>query len=55
MDVIAAIATGSGVSGVGIIRVSGSGCFDLCGRVFQAANALPFPCLLYTSPSPRDP
>ena len=43
MDVIAAIATGSGVSGVGIIRVSGSGCFDLCGRVFQAANALPFP------------
>ena len=43
MDVIAAITTGSGVSGVGIIRVSGPGCFDLCGRVFRAANALPFP------------
>ena len=43
MDVIAAIATGSGVSGVGIIRVSGPGCFTLCGRVFRAANTLPFP------------
>ena len=43
MDIIAAIATGSGVSGVGIIRVSGPGCFALCGRVFRAANALPFP------------
>lgn len=43
MDIIAAIATGSGVSGVGIIRVSGPGCFALCGRVFRATNALPFP------------
>ena len=42
MDVIAAIATGSSPTAIGIIRVSGEGCFDLCGTVFQAESGRPF-------------
>ena len=42
MDVIAAIATGSSPTAIGIIRVSGEACFDLCGTVFQAESGRPF-------------
>ena len=38
MNVIAAIATGGAPTAIGIVRVSGPGCFSLCGRVFRAAN-----------------
>ena len=38
MDVIAAIATGSSACAIGIVRVSGEGCFSLCNRVFRAGN-----------------
>ena len=34
-DVIAAIATGSVVSAIGILRLSGSGCGEVAGRVFR--------------------
>ena len=39
MDVIAAIATGASPTAIGIVRVSGDGCFPLCGRVFHPAKA----------------
>ena len=42
MDVIAAIATGASPTAIGIVRVSGDGCFPLCGRVFRPANGQPF-------------
>ena len=42
MDVIAAIATGANPTAIGIVRVSGEGCFALCERVFRAANGRPF-------------
>ena len=42
MDVIAAIATGSAATAIGIVRVSGEGCFALCEQVFRAANGRPF-------------
>ncbi|MDO4316268.1 MAG: tRNA uridine-5-carboxymethylaminomethyl(34) synthesis GTPase MnmE [Oscillospiraceae bacterium] len=42
MDIIAAIATGANPTAIGIVRVSGEGCFALCGRVFRAANGRPF-------------
>ena len=42
MDVIAAIATGSAATAIGIVRVSGEGCFALCERVFRAANGRSF-------------
>ena len=42
MDVIAAIATGGAATAIGIVRVSGDGCFSLCDRVFRAANGRPF-------------
>lgn len=42
MDTIAAIATGGNPTAIGIVRVSGEGCFDVCGRVFQAANGKAF-------------
>ena len=35
MDIIAAIATGQAASAIGIVRVSGEGCFSLCDRVFR--------------------
>ena len=43
MDIIAAIATGHSPTAIGIIRVSGEGCFSLCDQVFRAANGRPFP------------
>ena len=42
MDTIAAIATGHSPTAIGIVRVSGEGCFALCGKVFRAANGRPF-------------
>jgi tRNA modification GTPase len=41
MDVIAAIATGNAPAAIGIVRVSGEGCFSLCDQVFRAANGRP--------------
>ena len=43
MDTIAAIATGHSPTAIGIVRVSGEGCFALCDKVFRAANGRPFP------------
>ena len=34
MDIIAAIATGQAATAIGIVRVSGQGCFALCDRSF---------------------
>ncbi len=42
MDPIAAIATGSAASAIGVIRISGADCFAACGQVFRPANGLPF-------------
>lgn len=42
MDSIAAIATGSAASAIGIVRISGEGCFAACDRVFRPANGRPF-------------
>ncbi len=42
MDCIAAIATGAAATAIGIVRVSGEGCFALCDRVFSAGNGKPF-------------
>ena len=42
MDTIAAISTGHTLSAVGILRVSGSGCFSICDQVFRALNGRPF-------------
>ena len=42
MDIIAAISTTQTASAIGIVRVSGEGCFALCDKVFRAANGKPF-------------
>ena len=42
MDIIAAIATGGNPTAIGIVRVSGQGCFALCDKVFYALNGKPF-------------
>lgn len=42
MDVIAAIATGGNPTAIGIVRVSGEGCFAACETVFRAAGGRPF-------------
>ena len=42
MDTIAAIATGHSPTAIGIVRLSGEGCFALCDKVFRAANSRPF-------------
>ena len=41
-DLIAAIATGSTAPAIGIVRVSGTGCFAACDRVFRPRNGVPF-------------
>ena len=41
-DLIAAIATGSTTAAIGIVRVSGTGCFAACDRVFRPRNGVPF-------------
>ena len=42
MDIIAAISTGTAATAIGIVRVSGEGCFPLCDRVFRALNRKAF-------------
>ena len=42
MDIIAAISTGPALSAIGIVRVSGEGCFALCDRVYHPLSGLPF-------------
>ena len=42
MDVIPAVAPGGNPTAIGIVRVSGEGCFALCDAVFRAANGRPF-------------
>ena len=42
MDVIAAISTANALSAIGIVRVSGEGCFALCDQVFCPVNGKPF-------------
>lgn len=42
MEPIAAIATGGNPTAIGIVRLSGEGCFALCDRVFRTANGKPF-------------
>ena len=42
MDIIAAIATGHSPTAIGIVRLSGEGCFACCDRVFRAFNGSPF-------------
>ena len=41
MDVIAAIATGTAATAIGIVRLSGPDCFSLCDAVFHPANGRP--------------
>ena len=41
MDIIAAISTGTAATAIGIVRVSGEGCFALCDKVFHAMNGKP--------------
>ena len=41
-DLIAAIATGSTATAIGIVRVSGTGCFAACDWVFRPRNGVPF-------------
>ena len=38
MDVIAAISTAPVLSAIGIVRVSGEGCFSICDKIFQPAG-----------------
>ena len=45
MDVIAAIATGAAPTAIGVVRVSGQGCFDLCAAVFTPALGQSFAAL----------
>ncbi len=42
MELIAAIATGGNPTAIGIVRVSGEGCFAACDQVFRAANRRAF-------------
>ena len=39
--VIAAVSTGSQISAIGILRLSGSGCGQVAGQVFRAQNGRP--------------
>ena len=41
MDIIAAISTGNTATAIGIVRVSGEGCFAVCDQVFRAGNGMP--------------
>lgn len=41
MDIIAAISTGTALSAIGIVRVSGEGCFALCDQVFRPLSGRP--------------
>ena len=41
MDIIAAISTGQAATAIGIVRVSGEGCFALCDRLFRPLSGKP--------------
>ncbi|MDY3281140.1 tRNA uridine-5-carboxymethylaminomethyl(34) synthesis GTPase MnmE [Dysosmobacter sp.] len=41
MDIIAAISTGQAATAIGIVRVSGDGCFALCDRLFRPLSGKP--------------
>jgi len=40
-DVIAAISTGTSISAIGILRLSGYGCAQIAGKVFSPKNGIP--------------
>ena len=40
-DIIAAVSTGNQISAIGIIRLSGKGCIELAGKVFETAGGKP--------------
>ena len=42
MDIIAAISTGPALSAIGIVRVSGEGCFALCDKIFRPLSGRAF-------------
>ena len=42
MDIIAAISTGQAATAIGIVRVSGEGCFALCDRLFRPLSGKTF-------------
>jgi len=42
MDIIAAVATGNNATAIGIVRISGEGCFALCDQIFRPLNGRPF-------------
>jgi len=42
MDVIAAISTAPALSAIGIVRVSGEGCFALCDKIFRPLSGRAF-------------
>jgi len=42
MDIIAAISTGSAACAIGIVRISGEGCFALCDKVFRPVSGKEF-------------
>lgn len=42
MDVIAAVSTANALSAIGIVRVSGDGCFSLCDAVFHPLSGKKF-------------
>ena len=42
MDIIAAISTGANPTAIGIVRVSGEGCFALCDKVFRPGGGKDF-------------
>ena len=50
---VPAITTAGGVA-VGGVAIAGGGFFGVGNYVAAARGAAPWPCLLYTSPSPRD-
>ena len=35
MDIIAAISTGNAATAIGVVRISGDGCFALCDQLFR--------------------
>ena len=47
--VIAAVSTGNQISAIGILRLTGDGCADVAGKVFQLNNGMPFSALYLSS------
>ena len=40
-DVIAAVATGTAPSAIGILRLSGAGCAEVAGKIFTLKSGIP--------------